>query len=429
MSMMKMLSGGVRAAQITAAMIPALRAGDDDDGDKGARARRHLASVLGRFRGLPTKLGQWMAGGEHGDDFAGCTSDLPPIAWPTIRSALTQAWGKPVESAVARIEESGHAASLGQVHRAWLHDGREVAIKVQYPGIRDEVDIALLALSLVPELGPVRRHGMDLEHHRKMLRETLERELDYGIEAATQQRAHKLAGPEVIVPRIHSELSRGTILVQDWEDGITIENAIGWPQADRDAAGAALVRRFVRQIMHEGLVHGDPHPGNFRFRRTASKITIVQYDHGCMIEISAQQSTAMRNLVFGARTGTGDPLALLASTGFAADKLTPIAARLPQVMRILLQPLVVPGPCIAADWHPAQAISAELGADRWWFRAAGNPDHFLVTRAFGGLVRQLQRLSSTVDWAECWAEALDERLPLAGCATQQPCLTFRPISA
>lgn len=416
MSLLKTLNGGVRAAQITAALIPALRAGDDEN---GTRARQHLASVLGRFRGLPTKLGQWMAGGEHGDDFAGCTSDLPPIGWPKIRTALTNAWGKPVESVLARVDEHGHAASLGQVHRAWLHDGREVAIKVQYPGIRDEVDIALAALSLVPEMGPVRRHGMDLDHHRHMLRATLERELDYGIEATTQQRAHALAGPEVIVPRIHPELSCGTVLVQDWEDGIAIEDAIGWPQAERDAAGAALVRRFVRQIMREGLVHGDPHPGNFRFRRqipgtsTEIKLIIVQYDHGCMIEVSAQQSAALRNLVIGARTGTGDPLTLLASAGFAADKLAPIAARLPQVLRILLQPLVVPGPCIAADWHPAQAISAELGADRWWFRAAGKPDHFMVTRAFGGLVRQLQRLSAHVDWAACWAEALDERLPSA----------------
>ncbi len=408
MPLLKTLNGGMRAARIGAALIPALRAGDGED---GARARRHLASVLGRFRGLPTKLGQWMAGGEHGDDFAGCTADLPPVAWPAIRTALADAWGAPVASILARVDEHGHAASLGQVHRAWLHDGREVAIKVRYPGIRDEVETALAALSLVPQVGPVRRHGMDLDHHREMLRATLERELDYGIEAATQVRARRLAGPGVVVPRIHDELCRGTVLVQDWEDGVAIEDAIGWTQEERDAVGAALVRRFLRQILREGLLHGDPHPGNFRLRRGSDGIGIVQYDHGCMIEIAPEQSAALRNLVVGARTRTGDALALLAAAGFDAEKLAPIAGRLPQVLRILLRPLAEPGPCTATDWHPAREISAELGADRWWFRAAGKPDHFLVTRAFGGLVRQLQRLSTTVDWAACWAEAVDEPLP------------------
>lgn len=410
MPLLRTLNGGVRVARITAALIPALRAAEGED---GSRARRHLATVLGNFRGLPTKLGQWMAGGEHGDDFAGCTSDLPPVAWSVIRTALASAWGTTVESVLARVDDVGHAASLGQVHRAWLHDGSEVAIKVQYPGIRNEVETAMAALSLVPQMGPVRRHGMDLDHHRQMLRTTLEREMDYRAEAASQTRARQVAGPGVVVPRIHAELCRETVLVQDWEDGSSIEDAIGWAQEERNAVGAALVGRFLRQTLHEGLLHGDPHPGNFRLRRAPSGITIVQYDYGCMIEIAPEQAAAMRALVIGARTGFGDPLALLAATGFNPDKLKPIAARLPQILRILLRPLAVSGLCIAAEWHPAQEISAILGADRWWFRAAGKPDHFLVTRAFGGLVRQLQRLSATVDWAACWETALSERLPAA----------------
>ncbi len=330
-----------------------------------------------------------------------------------MRTVLAEAWGFPVETVLASVDETGHAASLGQVHHAWLHNGQEVAIKIQYPDIRHEIDIALAALSLVPNVGPVRKHGMDLALHRKMLGATLDREMDYATELSTQQRARLLAGPGVLVPRIHQELSRATILVQDWEDGISIEEAATWQQSDRDAAGAALIRRFLRQTLREGLVHGDPHPGNFRFRREKSGMTIIQYDHGCMIDINADQTFVLRDLVIGARTHSGDPLALLAAAGFDPTKLAPIATRLPRILDILLHPFVVPGPCTSLAWHPAQQLAAELGPDRWWFRAAGTPDQFLMTRAFGGLVRQLHRLSATVDWAECWVDALDERLPLA----------------
>ncbi len=415
MAFFKTISGGLQTARIVAAMIPALRA---PPGEEGERARRRLAQVLGRMRGLPTKVGQWLAGGAHGDDFAECTEELAPLPWSRMRPVLAAAWGFPTEQALARVEETGRAASIGQVHRATLTDGREVAIKIQYPGIRGDIESTLAALELIPQLGPVRRHGIDLDAHRQQLRATLDHELDYRSEAAAQERAAAAASSEVLVPRVYAELSRETILVQDWVEGIALGEAAAWPVADRDAAGGALVRRLLRQVLVEGLLHADPHPGNLRLRRPGAGALIVQYDHGCMVDIPRPLAEALRALVVCARSGAGDPLVHLAAAGFAADKLAPIAARLPQVLAILLQPLVVAGPCRAAEWHPATTIAAALGADRWWFRAAGRPELFLLTRAFGGLIRQLQRLDATVDWGECWTRVVG--VPLPPPASHQP---------
>ena len=404
--------------RIAAAVMPLVRAGG---GVSASAARQRLAQVLGQQRGVPTKVGQWLAGGEHAEDFALCAEALPPLPWPRIRKALAAAWRVPVESVLARVDEHGHAASLGQVHRAWLIDGRQVAVKVQYPDIAQGIEATLAVLGLLPQVGPMRRHGLDLSGHRSMLRTTLLHELDYLHEAIVQRRAAELAAADVIVPVVIDHLSGSTVLVQSWEDGCTLVEAAAWPSAWRDQAGAALVRRFLRQVILEGLLHGDPHPGNLRLRRDADGVKIVQYDHGCMVDIPPCLSAAFTALVVGARTGHGDPLTLLTQAGFAADKLAQIAPRLPALLTILLRPLARIGVTAAAAWHPGDELAAELGPDRWWFRAAGTPHVFLITRAFGGLVRQLQQLDANVNWDACWTAACGTQLPRlkATAATQE----------
>jgi hypothetical protein len=213
--------------------------------------------------------------------------------------------------------------------------------------------------------------------------------------------------------------------VQDWEDGETLAAAATWDQATRNLAGSSLVRRFLRQTVHERLLHADPHPGNIRLRREARGITIVQYDHGCMVEISPERAAALRNVMRNLRNGAGSPIDDLAAIGFERSKLQHLDQHLSQVLATVFSPFLRQGLHDATDWHPAQELSRLLGADRWWFRAAGSPDLFLLTRAFGGLVRQLQHLRAHVDWADAWREAMGEALPqLATASTREHVATI-----
>ena len=360
------LTGTWQVARIVAAALPVVRARDADGAE---RARRHLAGVPGQLRGLPTKRGQWLATGAVGEAFAGSAEGWAPLAWPRMQAALAEAWG------------------------------------------------------LVPELpgtGPAPTYRLDLAGHRRMRRDAIERESDYRCEAAVQRRARSLAGRGVVVPRIQDEVCREVIPVQDWDDGETWVEAAAWDQDARDAAGLAQVGRFLRHTLRERVVHADPKSGNLRLRRAVRGIAIVQYDHGCMRELSPERGIALRRLVHDQRRRSGSPIAKFTAVGCDAAKLRHLAGDFPGILAIELAPMLIPGIHAARDGHPVHELNQLLGAGRWWFRAAGRPELFLLPRAFAGLVRHLHILACRVERHLTWCRAVDETLPRLSSTSHQP---------
>ena len=157
------------------------------------------------------------------------------------------------------------AASIGQVHRAVWHDGRRVAVKVQYPGAGDALLADLSQLSRVAWLvGPL-IPGLDIKPLITELRERVSEELDYALEAAAQRRhAEEFAGdPDILVPGVVAQAEQ--VLVTEWMDGTPLAEVIAnGTQEERDRAGHLLARFLFAGPSRTGLLHADPHPGNFR---------------------------------------------------------------------------------------------------------------------------------------------------------------------
>jgi hypothetical protein len=362
-------------------------------------ARRALSLQMADARGLPMKIGQVLAGMDDDSDFVTLISSVEPWPLEKIIPVLEAAWACPIHEVLADIEESTAAASLGQVHRARLHNGQVVAIKVQYPDIADAIAAEMRLSGLMPGLGPVKRWQFDLDAYRQTLADNMDHELDYGHEMRAQQAfAAAVRVPGLCVPPVFETWCRRNVLVQAWCDGKRLATAATWSLPERLYVARTLMMTLFQSVFVHGVAHGDPHPGNLLVRHDDG-VELSLLDFGCTVSIAENRRLALLKLILSGRGACAvNTLDAYAALGFYRHKLDYIAERLPQLNRILFRPLLQDQPLDMKQWHPGQEAEALLGEARWWFRSAGPADLFLLMRIFQGLTAQLSLLDVKLPW-------------------------------
>ena len=202
-------------------------------------------------------------------------ADAPPMSTGLVRQVVEEELGRPVEDIFEWFgEQPMAAASIGQVHAAHLHGGREVVVKVQYPGVAEAIAADLANGELLAGLihmgnrlmGPMGVKS-DVRAMVDELKDRITEELDYRLEAANQAEFSALYRdhPFIHVPEVVPELSTGKVLVMDEADGLRWTAALEQPQELKDR-WAAVINRFVYGSLYgAGIFNGDPHPGNYLF--------------------------------------------------------------------------------------------------------------------------------------------------------------------
>jgi predicted unusual protein kinase regulating ubiquinone biosynthesis (AarF/ABC1/UbiB family) len=255
----------------------------DDEGRHRAAERRNMqaaeqiVTALGTMKGAAMKIGQVLSVIDAGivppefqEEFqaklAALRDQAPKVSFTRMQRLIESDLGEPIADVFSEFDSTPiAAASIGQVYRARLAaDGREVAVKVQYPGVDAAVRADMKNLGMILRLAKRVAPGMDAQSMGREITERVLEELDYELEAGNQRTLARLyrGHPFIVIPDVISDLCRQHVLVTEFVEGMGFEELRTRPQAERDRAGEILFRFYFGCLYRHGQFSGDPHPGN-----------------------------------------------------------------------------------------------------------------------------------------------------------------------
>lgn len=368
-----------------------------------------LADRLSHLRGAAMKLGQMMS--MDAGDFlpAELTTILarlrdnahfmPP---QQLQRVLAKQWGKDWRTRFARFEPRPlAAASIGQVHRATTRDGQLLAIKVQYPGIRDSINADVDNVATLLRLSGLLPRELDIAPLLAEAKRQLSDEADYQREGAQLVRFGQLlaSDPAFVVPQLDEEFTTDSVLAMTFIPGRPIEELSLQPQATRDVAMSNLIRLVLSELFAFRVMQTDPNFANYRFQAETGRIVLL--DFGAVREVSELTAQAYRRLLqAGLDADRAAMIEAAVAAGFFSSAVVDLHRdRLNSMIDIILAELHRPGPFDFGDRGFVDSLREQgvaVAADKatWHLPPA---DILFTQRKISGTALLAARLQARVD--------------------------------
>lgn len=371
------------------------------------RTAEQLFAVLGQLKGGAMKFGQALSVFEAAfpEDVAAPYREAltklqeaaPPMPGSTVRRVLAeQLGGSWRQRFTAFDDQPAAAASIGQVHHAVWSDGREVAVKVQYPGAGPALMADLNQLTRFARMFAILVPGLDIKPLLSELKARVVEELDYSLEADAQRAfaAAYTGDPDVLVPRVVASAPK--VIISEWIGGTPLSAIIATgAQRQRDRAGILMATLHFSAPARAGLMHADPHPGNFRLMDDA-RLGVIDFGAvarlpgGLPRPIGALCATALGGDAFGVLDG-------LRQEGFVKPTVVVDAPAVLRYLRPMLEPIAAPRFRFSRAWmrtEAARVADPRTEASRLGRQLNLPPSYLLIHRVTIGSIGVLCQLGA-----------------------------------
>lgn len=389
-----------------------------------------LAEVLGEMKGAAMKLGQILSFVDldlppdvrtvYHDALAQLRDAAPAFDHEAIREVVTREYGAPPEAVFASWSQQPlAAASIGQVHAAKLDDGREVVVKVQYPGVAEAVRADLRNTEVFLPLARLISPNLEIEPLLDELRERVHDELDYEREATYQQAfANRYADhPFIHVPEVVGELSRGRVLVSERVRGISFDELVArGDERLKQQVGEIIFRYAFGSIGRFRLFNGDPHPGNYLVLDPDDPPRVSFVDYGSVKMFSRRRYASMRRIDDAVVAGERDEfVAGMREAGFLPPTVEVDEQRLYEWFRLFTRPVLAEQPFEFTPEYAAEVLRTVTDPRSDFAEVLRPlnlpPDYLLLNRIQWGINSVLGRLRARNHWRAIRAEYVADGPP------------------
>ncbi len=368
-----------------------------------------ITQQLSQMRGAAMKLGQLIsmdAGDLLPPDMAAVLSRLRSDAHAMperqLRAVLAANWGGQWQQRFASFSFTPiAAASIGQVHRATTQDGRDLAIKIQYPGVRKSISSDVNNVASLLRLTGLLPKTLDIAPLLLQAKRQLREEADYEAEGMHLQRFAQLLAdaPEFVVPVLHADLTTKNVLAMSFVDGVPVESIADAPQAERDRLLSLLVGLMFRELFEFGLMQTDPNFANYRYDPLSQQLILL--DFGATRSFAPAFGQAYKQLMCATLSGDREAMAQagLAIGYFNGSTSAKHQMAVLDLFEIALEPLKFEG---AFDFGRTDMVTRlgeaglALGLDRDFWHIPPIEALFLH-RKLGGLFLLAARLNARVN--------------------------------